>query len=65
MPTRLPARRATPRDEPVPVKFLLIMFAVACAAIVLSATFVKHPGAPDSYAGDEPRQTVGAIGIAH
>jgi hypothetical protein len=63
MPTRLPERRVAPRNEPVPIKFLLAMFAVTSIAVVLSVAIVKDPDAPDAYANNGSSQTASLSAI--
>jgi hypothetical protein len=56
MPTNIPTRRPTPRNEPVSVGFLLAMFAVSCIAIFLSLAILKDSTAADVYAAPLPTQ---------
>jgi hypothetical protein len=63
MPTKLPERRVAPPNDPIPIGFLLAMFAVTSIAVVLSMTIVKDPGASDAYASKWQDQTASLSAI--
>jgi hypothetical protein len=56
MPTNIPTRRTTPRNEPVSVGFLLAMFAVSCISVFLSLGILKDSTAADVYGASLPAQ---------
>jgi hypothetical protein len=63
MPTKLPERSLSPREDAVPVRFLLGTLAVVTTAIVLSVALLPPAPAPGSDSGLNQAEQQVAIGF--